>query len=338
LGKHNWTPETIQHVLTLVAEMPYDRAARTVEMLTGIPLSHSSLHRLVQEYGGRLVEGQAAEAESMVKPPAKFDEETFRQVPEPDSELMAVSMDGAMIHLRDEGWKEVKTVAVSAVERVGRTDSASTQPEPKVKLTNHSYRAGLWEAATFANQQWAETTRRGIEKAKQIVSVNDGAVWIWVIVKMCYAPCIEILDWWHALQKLWQIGSLLFGEGNALGPAWFERHKAHLWSGNLRPIFQYVHTRYSPGEAWPDGLAQALGYFFNNRHRMRYAKFRRDGYPVGSGTVESACKVVVEARMKQAGMRWSRGGAQAMLALRSTILSNRWGDNGPSLGSRSKAA
>jgi hypothetical protein len=89
----------------LAAEVPFARAAKVFETLTHIPLSGSSLQRSVQEYGGRLVDLQAAEAEAMVKPPPKFDEASFRRVPPPDSEVMAVSMDGALIHVRGEGWK-----------------------------------------------------------------------------------------------------------------------------------------------------------------------------------------------------------------------------------------
>jgi hypothetical protein len=338
LIKHSWSPETVQHALRLAAEIPsFDRAAAAFRVLTHLPMSKSSLHHLSQEYGGRLVELQAAEAAAMVKPPAKFDEGPFRQVPQPDSEVMAVSLDGGMIHVRQEGWKEVKIAAVSAVEREEAED-AVTSEEPPVTLTHHSYRAGLWDAAAFSNQQWAEATRRGIEKARQVVSVNDGALWIWMIVAMCYLPCVQIIDWWHAVEKLWLIASVLFGEGNEVGGAWVERHKACLWAGDLRPLFHYMRTRYPHGALRPDGLAQPLGYFFHNRHRMHYAHFRRCGYPVGSGAVESACKVVVQARLKQAGMLWSRPGAQAMLALRSTILSDRWTEVWATISHPSKVA
>jgi hypothetical protein len=57
---------------------------------------------------------------------------------------------------------------------------------------------------------------------------------------------------------------------------------------------------------------------------MDYATYRQAGFPIGSGTIESACKTVVQARMKLAGMRWSRKGATAMLSLRSLSLSDRW--------------
>jgi hypothetical protein len=280
----------------------------------------------MQERGGQLVAQQAAEAEATIKPPAKFDEVTFREVPTPASEVVAISMDGALIRIRGEGWKEIKTVTVSEVEPVSAEKAAEPvgSTEPRVKLVKHSYRSGLWDAATFSQQQWAEATRRGIEKAKQIVCVNDGAVWIWAIVAMCYAPCVEILDWWHAVQKLWLIANLLWGENSELGRIWEEQYQALLWKGNLRPLFRYIRSRYPGGEPLPDGLRQALGYFFTNRHRIRFEQFRQAGYPVGSGCVESACKNVVQARLKQAGMSWSRHGAQAMLAVRATVLSDRW--------------
>ena len=177
-----------------------------------------------------------------------------------------------------------------------------------------------------------------MEKAKQLVCVNDGARWIWLIVDRCYQPCVEILDWWHAVEKLWGLGRFLFGEGSeSVGP-WVEQQEPHLWAGRLRLILHDIHSRYPHGQPAPTGLAQPLGYLFSNRRRMHYAEFRRLGYPIGSGSVESACKTVAQARLKQAGMRWSRGGAQAMLALRSTILSDRWGEVGPGLIARSKAA
>ena len=78
------------------------------------------------------------------------------------------------------------------------------------------------------------------------------------------------------------------------------------------------------GELIAEGVWHTITYIFHNRRRMDYERYRREGYPIGSGSVESACKVVVEARLKQAGMRWSRKGAQAMLALRSMLLSGRW--------------
>ncbi|MFQ5614248.1 MAG: hypothetical protein ACE5H9_19165 [Anaerolineae bacterium] len=288
--------------------------------MTKIPISKSSMGRLVTLYGSKIVVQQQAEAEAMVKPPAPEEVVTIRQMPHPESEVMAISMDGALVNIRGEGWKEVKTVSVSAVDRV--TDEETGQIE--VHLRAHSYRAGLWEAKEFAKQQWAEGCRRGLERAKQIVSVNDGAVWIWLIVQMCWAPCVEILDWWHLVEKLWEVAATLFDEDQAAASQWVEKQKSHLWHGRRRQVIRAIRRCWPRGQPLPEKVRLAVGYIFNHRFRIRYNEFRQAGYPLGSGTVESACKLVMQERMKQAGMRWSRNGAQAMLALRSVLLSERW--------------
>jgi hypothetical protein len=327
--KHSWSPATIQQVLTLAAEIPsFQRAARSVEQLTHIPISKSSLQQLTCEYGARLVDIQEQEAAAMVSLPAGVTEsEAWRAIPEPDSEQMAVAMDGGMVNIRGEGWKEVKIVAVSAVET-----SDEGGEEPPVRLNRTSYRAGLWEAARFANQQWAESCRRGLEKARRVVCVSDGAPWIWAIVAMCYAPrCIEILDWWHAVQKLWELAFTFWDQDSQQSHVWAAEQKSLLWTGDLRQIFRGLRRLCPRGQPLPDKVRLGIGYLFHHRRRMRYADFRHAGCPVGSGTVESACKLVVQERMKQAGMRWSRAGAQAMLALRSVLLSGRWQEVWPSL-------
>ncbi len=219
-----------------------------------------------------------------------------------------------LIHLRNEGWKEVKVASISAV----------TQSDEGVQLSQHSYRAGLWEASVYGRHLWAESCRRGLEKAKRVVCVSDGAVWIWNLMFMCFAYRIEILDWWHAVQHLWQIANACLPAQEA--KAWMNTQQHLLAHTHLRAVLAQVRLLCPRGVPVPPEVRQVIAYFFANRQRMRYALFRQAGYPIGSGTVESACKVVVQQRMKQAGMRWSRSGAQAMLALRSTLLSGRWHD------------
>jgi hypothetical protein len=233
---------------------------------------------------------------------------------------MNVSSDGVLIHLRDEGWKEVKTVAISAVEPAVNGSTGAVE----VQLTRHSYRAGLWEAATCANHLWAEAGRRGLEKAKLVVSVNDGAAWIWAMIFMCFAHCVQILDWWHAVQYLWIIAAPALGQGTPAATDWVKHQKHLLAQSNLRQVMRNVRHLYPRGQPVPEAVAKAVLYLFRHRWRMRYREFRQAGCPIGSGTVESACKVVVQQRMKQAGMRWSRSGAEAMLALRCALLSDRW--------------
>jgi hypothetical protein len=307
-----WSPQTIQQAVRLAVEIPsHRRAADAFTELTGVGIGKSSLQRLCVEAGGLLVAQQAAEAKAMVEVP-KQDEAVSREVIIPASEVMSVSSDGVMVYLREEGWKEVKIASISAVEQ---TDEGTT-------LTQHSYRAGLWEASTYGQHLWAEACRRGLEKAKTVVCVSDGALWIWNLMFMCFAYRVEILDWWHAVQRLWTIANASLAADAA--KAWVVAQQQCLAHTHLRHVFHQVRLLYPRGIPLPEEVYKALAYLFANRQRMRYRLFRQAGYPIGSGTVESACKVVVQQRMKQAGMRWSRPGAQAMLALRSTLLSDRW--------------
>lgn len=260
-----------------------------------------------------------AEAKAMVEVPKKEEVIERRRVPEPDSPIMNVSSDGVMIHIIDEGWKEVKVAAISAVK--SQLDEETGEIE--VGLTRHSYRAGLWEAPKFANHLWAESCRRGLEKAKQVVSVNDGAPWIWAIVVMCFARCTQILDWWHAVQRLWTIAGLAFPKDPTAAATWVTAQKKLLAQSNLHQVLRNIRILFPRKQPLPEAVAKAAVYFCHNRWRMFYQEFRQAGCPIGSGTVESACKLVVQQRMKQSGMRWSRPGAQAMLALRSVLLSQR---------------
>jgi hypothetical protein len=301
-------------------EIPsYRRAAEYFSRLTHVNCSKSSLQRLVNEYGGKAVAGQAEEAQAMVRVPKKETEIVWRSMPEPDSEQMNVSMDGALINLIEEGWKEVKTVTISAVHH----EVDGLNGKLRTRLTQHSYRAGLWNAAEFSTQQWAEACRRGVERASYLSSVNDGAAWIWNVTRMCYGNCVEILDWWHAVEYLWTIAHQQFGPETPEASAWVAAQKTLLGQSRLRQIMRNVRRLY-PRNHLPESVRKSIVYLFHNRHRMHYKEYRQAGYPIGSGSVESACKLVVQTRLKQAGMRWTRASAQAVLALRSMLLSDDW--------------
>lgn len=319
LSKKSWSPETIRNAVRLGVEIAsYERAAATFEALTRMPMSKSSLQRLVVETGAILVAEQEAEAQAMVQVPKDEAEVVWRDVPEPASEVMAVSSDGVMVNIIGEGWKEVKAVSISAVSSAVNEESG----EVEVHLSHHSYRAGLYDAATFTNHHWAEACRRGLEKAKTIVCISDGALWIWAMVFLCFSTRIEVLDWWHAVQRLWDIALGTYTPANAT--PWVQQAKGWLARSQLRYLFRQVRQLYPSDTPMPEPVQQAIAYLFRHRHRMDYAAFRQQGFPIGSGTIESACKTVVQARMKQAGMRWSRNGAQSMIALRCLLLSERW--------------
>ena len=109
--------------------------------------------------------------------------------------------------------------------------------------------------------------------------MSDGAVWIWNIVRECYSPCIEIIDWWHALQKLWVIAWAVYGAGTAEAAAWVETLKGRLWAGQVRELFHAVRQHWPRGQVLSEELRHALGYLRHHRQRMPTNTFGRRAIP-----------------------------------------------------------
>jgi hypothetical protein len=216
---------------------------------------------------------------------------------------------------------EATNRAANGLEPVART----FVDVPKGPIT---YVAGLLTAADFGVQLYAEAMRRGVERARQVVILGDGAQWIWRLAEEHFPGAIQILDFWHASQHVWKVAQAVWGEGSARTAEWAEAVIAdHLIVGDVIGLLLAIRSLPTvapkPGEkkSVPE---QALEYFSNNAPRMRYLEYRARGLEIGSGTVESAGKRVVGQRCKAPGMRWSEEGLTAILNLRTHVLNDRY--------------
>ena len=149
---------------------------------------------------------------------------------------------------------------------------------------------------------------------------------------MHFPKRVEVLDWCHAVEHLWAAGKDRWGEGSPQAKEWVEDRKQELWEGRVQAVLAVLREEGEQAEA------SEVHYFEINQERMRYAEFRSQGYPIGSGTVESACKRVIGAQLKQAGMCWTKAGAQGVLSLRAQLLSGRWDTIWPATRPQLKAA
>jgi len=191
----------------------------------------------------------------------------------------------------------------------------------KAQEQSYAVHVGTLEEAGW--KLYAEAVRRGIDPGRDlVVCLGDGAVGNWTQFLTHFPKRVEILDWWHAVDHLWTAGKGVFGEGTKAAEAWVEARKTELWAGNVEATIAALTVEADK----PTGQAAAdqIHYFETNKERMRYDQFRASGYPIGSGTVESACKRVIAARVRESGMIWTHQGAQAILALRAELLSHRW--------------
>ena len=135
---------------------------------------------------------------------------------------------------------------------------------------------------------------------------------------------------WHACDHLAKISKTLYGEATEQFSTCYERWRSLLWQGCVAAVIKelkelHASGRYTDKQCYD--IQGEINYFTENKERMDYPLYRSVPLPIGSGVVESACKNVVAARMKQSGMMWTLDGAKDMLQLRASVKSRRfWSD------------
>ena len=303
----------------------FELAAEAYSDATGGSMSKDSLRRITEGWG------MAREAQRKAEAGQVYDAE----VPQPASCVVTVSQpirsqanlstDGGMVLLRAEGWKEVKMSAISEVRpKLGGSTQADPLPEVRLRLQQHSYQAGLWNADEMGQHQYLEGTRRQVQGCQRFTSVNDGAPWIDRITARNYPKAIQIIDWGHAEERLWKVAKAAFGEGTLPSQQWAEKQIEWLWHGRVKEVVDALHHLDWDHMVCSEDIRQSPAYFESRQSKMDYAQFRHAGYPIGSGTVESGIHTVVHHRMKRQGRGWKRENAQAMLAALSDFHSGRF--------------
>ncbi len=156
---------------------------------------------------------------------------------------------------------------------------------------------------------------------KRLVFVCDGAPWIRNWIKAAFPKAVSILDYYHALQYLYEFAEFHFKKDRQKAHQWVEGQKALLLAGRLPKVMDNIHTL---APELPHSR-KVLDYYRTNQDRMDYKKYRQMGCGIiGSGAIESAHRTVVQKRLKLSGQRWTKQGAQHMLNLRVTHMNGQW--------------
>ena len=251
-------------------------------------------------------------------------EELEKEAPDPQAapDTMLVSADGSFIRLTTGEWREVKSVAVGEFGVAGEGGSS----KQTVKTTDISYFTRSYSVRDFERYALAELHRRGLEKAKTVVAVNDGAAWIQSFIDYHCPQAVRIIDFAHVLGYVADAGKAVWGEESDNFKGWF-RHMSHQLK-HKPPQRSLADLRLLQPKAKNDEqetiLDCATHYLQTRLEMIDYPYFQDRGYPIGSGSVESGHKLVVQQRMKGAGMRWAEHHVDPMLALRDLHCSDRW--------------
>jgi hypothetical protein len=302
------------------AKMSYADATEALHELAQIEISENSVWRLTQEWGEALKQVEAKEAEranGAEDPPAPGQVATLSE------QRLGASMDGCMIYIRGEEWKELKCGCFFNVEWTQTFDTETKEMVDIGHATNTSYISHLGGPEDFGRKLWAEAKRRHWHAACDTQVVADAAAWIWNLVGDYLYDAHQVVDWFHATEHLSLAARYAFGEGTAQAMHWFKQQETPLFQGHAGEIACSISQLAQEKPEQREDLLQQAGYFENHKHRMNYLEMRTEGWVIGSGMVESGGKRFKD-RFTKAGMRWSRPGAERLLPIRGAAMGGRF--------------
>jgi hypothetical protein len=320
----HFTPSVYEGMARLGIWMPFARAVKEMKYFWRVSVTEPTVRRTTEAAGAAYVAVQTAEVEQL---------ERTLPAPPPGPARQLMSVDGAYVPLVHKQWAEVKTLALGIVGEPVVEDG-----ELIVHTSELSYFSRLAEAEEFDRLALVETHRRGTETAQQVCAVTDGAEWEQGFIDSHREDAVRILDFSHAAAYVAAAGQAVLGEGTPLFQAWLKDTLHELKHGQPEKVFQTLRDRQaearqqgSGSEAAVETIQKSLTYLEKRQEHMDYAHFQALGYPIGSGSVESANKLVVEARLKGAGMHWARPHVDPLVALRNIVCCDRWEEAWPQI-------
>ena len=312
------TPRGQEALVRLAAWMSFEHACALLNDLLGIQISATSSRRLTYQAGQAALAVQQAE------------EDRIRaDLPEPPrgAARQVISADGAFVPLVGGEWAEVKTLVVA---QVGQNEQA------EVTTTQVSSFSRLADAESFRQQTVVELHRRGTERAEAVCAVTDGAPWIQGLIDDHCPNALRILDFAHGAEYVSAMGQAASEAGSTLAPEWLAQALHELKHEGPASVFGQLRALAAqhPSVALLD---EKLAYLEKRERHMQYPSYQQAGWPIGSGIVESANKLVVEARLKGAGRHWERAHVNPMLVLRNTVCNGRWPETWPAVQTEQQA-
>ena len=292
--------------------LPFGPAAQLFTAFTEVAVSRATVRRLTEAAGSV----QVAQQEAAVVAMEAGQLVVLEQVPP----KMVYAVDGAMVPLVGGEWAEVRTLAI------GEAAVQTTADSGLEAVTQHlSYFSRLLDAESFARAALVETERRGLYQAQQAAAVGDGAEWVQSFSDYHRSDALRILDFPHAAERFTTIYQACQEQGVQLGQEWTAQQRERLKAEGGTSV---LVTLRQLQETYPHvGLDEPLGYLAKREAMLQYPQFQAQGWPIASGMVESANKLVVGARLKGAGMHWQRDQVNPMLALRNVVCNDRWDES-----------
>jgi len=278
--------------------LPFVPAAHELEIVTGIRVSGRTLQRNAEAVGEAF---QAIWRER--------EQRLWAGLAPPPKErpaLLQITMDGVQVPA-GKGWREARVGSIY-------------QPRPGGGVEQAQYVAMLTDSVTFGRRMATAAYEAGGDYCRNVSVVGDGAEWIWQEAAKHFPRATEILDYYHAMEYVWQVARARYpAEGAA--QEWIDLQQERLLNNRVREVIGEIEAWETTSAEQAEVQRRVGNYLRSHEHRMQYQTYRARGFHIGSGVAEAACKSVVQARLKGTGMRWSEAGADAMMHVRAAWCS-----------------
>lgn len=292
----------LQEVICLLGQgHVFEEGEKMLKELLGVDVSAKQIQRVSEKHGESLEQGYASGEK---KPPVL----KLKKTDEP----VYIMFDGSMVFTREEGWKEMK------VGRVFTEGACVDVKEGRREILQSQYVCHLGGHREFL-AKWESHTEAYDNK----ICVADGAKWIWNRADDCYPDMVQILDFFHAVEKIGAYAAFQYDD-SAERCKWMDIQKGRLKDNQVRKVIEELHGHSPKNREAEQARGDAVRYYANNESRMQYRTYLEKGYRIGSGAIESSHRNVVQQRLKLSGQRWSLEGAQRIVNLRACKKSNQW--------------
>jgi hypothetical protein len=295
----------VQSLICFLSQsLVFEEASKLLNRTLNVNVSAKQCQRVSEWYGAQLdpiINANHIEYIPQLSPLKSKDEHTY------------IMIDGSMIYTRDDGWKENK------LARIFKESKNVEVQQGRKEVVENVYVSHLGSVDIFLPK-----LERHISLVKgRKVFIADGARWIWNFVEDNYPGAVQILDYYHAVEKLEALIKNHY-KNSTKGVEWYEKQKELLLEDRVDIVIDNIKALKPQKESTKEMKHAVLNYYVENEDRMLYKTYRNKGLLIGSGPIEAANRSVIQQRMKLSGQKWSIKGANAIANLRCYDKSNAW--------------
>jgi len=331
------SPRVQEICALMVLESPAAQAEENIRRLTGLDIGQASMHREARRQGERAL--RLREADAALTNSLEGVRELAQRAQAPKGAFtLVIEIDAWNIRERDH-WGESEKLRKKGEDTsrwhwvyagtIFRLDQRGKTASGRSVITERGYVATRQGLESFEKQLYAEALQRGLTKAKSVLVLADGAVWIWNLAEDRYKDATHRVDFYHVSEHLWTVARDLYGQGTPQARQWVQpllRWLKRRKDGALDVIntLQQIRAELDNLTAkQQETLDREIGYFKGHKDRMDYKNAKALDQPLGSGAIESTCSQY-QCRFKRTGQFWSLEGDEAFLALATVHRNGRW--------------